>query len=116
MKVERALVIDFTDPVPKSEFNLRLAAGSIPLDQFVTLPDGVYALYLAPELITEESEITTYVVAGPNQSIDPKKHKFAQCVSLFSPAVDEKGNDIPGMAPNTIMFPLFRVVNLSVVH
>lgn len=114
MKIERAMVIDFTDRTPKSEFNLRLPKGSILLDDFVTLPDGVYALYLAPELITEDSDVHTYVVAGPNQSIDPTKHRYAKTVSLFTPAMDAEGNEIPGVAPHTIMFPLFRVNKLTV--
>ena len=114
MKVERALLISFGDPEPKSEFNLRIPAGSVPLDQFVTLPDGVYALYLAPELITEESQIVTYVIGGPNYSIDPVKHKMAQVVSLFAPAMDAEGNEIPGAPPHTVIFPIFRVIKLAV--
>lgn len=114
MKVERAKVIDFTDREPKSEFNIRLPRGSRLLDDFVTLADGVYTLYLAPEIITEESEVHTYVVAGPHQSIDPSKHVYAKTVSLFSPAMDEQGNEIPGVPPHTIMFPIFRVAKLSV--
>lgn len=107
-------MIDFTKREPQSEFNIRLPKGSILLDDFVTLPDGVYALYLAPELITEDSEVFTYVVAGPNQSVDPSKHKYAKTVSLFTPAMDEQGNEIPNVPPHTIMFPLFRVTKLSV--
>lgn len=114
MKLERALVIDFTDKNPKSEFNLRLPKGSVLLDSFVTLPDGVYALYLAPELITEDSDVHTYVVAGPNQSIDVTKHKFADTVSLFVPATDGEGNELPNVPPHTIIFPLFRLIKLSV--
>lgn len=107
MKVERAIVIRFNDKEPKSEFNVRIPVGSRRLD-FVTLPDGVYLLYLAPDIISNESEVWTFVVGGPNQFIDASKHEFLQTISIFVPPINpETGEEIEGAAPNTIIFPFF---------
>lgn len=108
MKVERQLLIPFGDQEPQYEITQMWPIGSKFL-KLVTLPEGVYAFFAVPDIVSVNKDPHIFVIAGPNQVIQ-SDYEFVDIVSVFT-EVDEsrvpEGQDKADFQA-VVVFPIFR--------
>jgi hypothetical protein len=109
-KIEKFQIRSFEDKEHRKEYVIKVPIGASFLNKVKVLHDGIYAFYSVPNIIGVNSNIETFKILQPEETI-PENVELVDILDIIFEVPDTATQDNKAEPTQGIMlFPIYKVI------